>query len=120
IQANHIKAAIRNAGDLFTDGTNGQFITPPGGSTNATGSAIYSAGLWLGGYDTNGSLYAAAQTYRQAGNDFWAGPINAITGNTDTATCSRFDKVWLVNLVDIMALLQDYYADGIVNQPIPP
>lgn len=120
IQANRLKAAIRNAGDLFTDGQNAQFTTPLGNSTTQEGTAIYSAGLWLGGYNTGGNLHAAAQTYRQAGNDFWAGPIDAATGDVDSLTCARFDQVWHVSLVDVMALLEDYYADGVVNQPIPP
>ena len=119
LQANRLKAAIRNGGDLFSDGQSGQFVTPLGNSTTETRTAIYSAGIWLGGYDTGGNLHMAAQTYRQAGNDFWAGPIDSLTGNTDSLTCLRFDNIWVVDILDVMTVIEDYEKDGIINGTIP-
>jgi hypothetical protein len=119
LQANRLMTAIRNGGDLFTDGQSAQFLTPNKDDASTTRAAIYAAGLWMGGYDAGGDLHLAAQTYRQAGNDYWAGPIFSATGNTDSLTCERFDYVWQVDLLDVLQVIQDYQTDQVMNEPIP-
>lgn len=119
IGANRLQAAIRNGGDLFTDGQSAQFLTPLKDDQTKTRSAIYAAGLWMGGYDAGGDLHLAAQTYRQAGNDYWAGPINLATGTSDSLNCVRFDQVWFVPLLDVLQVIQDFQVDQLINQPIP-
>ena len=43
---------------------------------------MFAGSLWIGGIDKTGQLRVAAQTYRQqAGNDFFAGPIDTINGS---------------------------------------
>nr|MBK9651947.1 hypothetical protein [Bacteroidota bacterium] len=40
---------------------------------NSGSHSIYAGALWIGGTDDNGNIKVAAQTYRQTGDDFWAG-----------------------------------------------
>jgi hypothetical protein len=42
---------------------------------NSTTNSIFASNLWIAGIDDGGNLYTAANTYRQSGTDFWAGPI---------------------------------------------
>ncbi len=119
MSANRLEVAIRNGGDLFTDGQSAQFLTPLKDNDNLQRAGIYAAGLWMGGYDAGGDLHLAAQTYRQSGNDYWAGPINAQTLSTDSLTCSRLDQVWKVELLDVLQVIQDYQSDLLVNEPVP-
>ena len=38
--------------------------------------SIFAHEYWMGGIDDGGQLRVAAMTYRQSGNDFWAGPVS--------------------------------------------
>ncbi len=59
-------------------------------------SALWAGALWIAGYDDQGNLKVAAQTYRQSGNDFFPGPLDE-TGNVLPSACSYFDRIWKVN-----------------------
>ena len=60
----------------------------------------FTTALWISGYDASNNLHIAAQTYRQAGNDFWPGPLDG--GDTLTYPTSYFwAKIWKVNRTDI-------------------
>ena len=66
-----------------------------------THKSISSAGaLWMSAYDAGSQLHVAAQTYRQAGNDYWPGPLDAADTLT-WATSQSWAKIWKVNRSDI-------------------
>jgi len=70
-----------------------------------TGNIIYFAGaIWMSGYDGGGQLHVAAQTYRQTGNDYWPGPLDA-SGNLTYATSQSWAKIWKVYRTDIQYFL---------------
>src|SRR5215203_7468156 len=89
---NNIKARINADGHLFWDeiGT-ASFEVPQGGGKHS----IFAGGLWIGGYDNNGNLRTAAQTYRQSGGDFWPGPYGVDTLNT------FWHRVWKISREEI-------------------
>lgn len=72
MSVNDISARIGADGVMFinTDYTS-EYRVPK----SQAASTFYSSGNWIGGIDDGGLLHVAAQTYRQSGGDFWAGPI---------------------------------------------
>jgi hypothetical protein len=99
LDINEVSAAITNRGDMFWDVDIGEpnFKVPK--AENKT--AVFMNSLWLAGLDQNSNLHLAAQTYRQGGIDYWPGPLDTISGTTDTATVILYDKVWKINWFDI-------------------
>jgi hypothetical protein len=59
-------------------------------------NALFAGSVWIGGYDQQGQLKVAAQTYRQSGNDYWPGPLDD-GGNIDAATCNEWDRFWKID-----------------------
>jgi hypothetical protein len=107
IEGANVKARILNAGDLFSDFNDGQFIPNPGpvGAINPT--TIYAAGLWMGGFDPGGNLHLAAAAYRNDGNDFFTGPLDPATGGTNDFTCDNWDRHFFVTGAEIAAFLNN-------------
>src|SRR5690606_18073642 len=70
-------------------------------------SSIFNANIWTSGIDNGGTLYLAANTYRQGGTDFWAGPVadvyNAVIAPNvyDSTYDHRYNKVWKVSKTEI-------------------
>ncbi len=72
---------------------------------------IFAGEWWIGGYDAQGNLRLSADTYRQGGDHFRAGPSN----DFDSTTVSS-NKVWRVTRSEI----QDHqanYTDPSYNTP---
>ncbi|MEY3442841.1 MAG: hypothetical protein RLZZ519_1122 [Bacteroidota bacterium] len=100
LDANKVDATVHNAGDMFWDLVNRPgYEVPKGiGRHVAFGSA-----LWVGGLDPQGSLHVAAATYRQNGNDFFAGPYRANTpyqcglGIQTPVACFEDGAIWLAS-----------------------
>ena len=62
----------------------------------------FTSSLWMSGYDGSGQLHVASQTYRQNGNDYWPGPLDAFA-SLDSVTSSNWAKFWKVRRSDIQA-----------------
>jgi hypothetical protein len=92
-----VKARVNSDGILFMDpgAVSPGWEFPSGSGKNL----IFSAGLWIGGFDQAGALHLAAQTYRYGESDFWCGPLNAQTGAPFPA--SQWDDLWSMNQADI-------------------
>ncbi|MCB0514590.1 MAG: T9SS type A sorting domain-containing protein [Chitinophagales bacterium] len=103
LEANRAKAGLLNGGDFFWDLNSGQYYVPADSITKC----IFAGALWLGGVDAMDNLHVAAQTYRQTGNDYWAGPLDN-NGNIDEANCGLFDRFWKTTSADIDAFLTTY------------
>jgi hypothetical protein len=68
------------------------------GGSNSGFQAIYAANLWMGGYDPFNNLKVAANTFRSStSNDFWPGPINPETNDTEQEVCRQWDKIFKVS-----------------------
>ncbi len=98
LDINNVRTTIMVGGDMFWDLDNAQYEVPKGSGK----TSIFLGALWIGGLDPGGNLKLAAMTYRQGGNDFWAGPINQITADVNPATCFKYDRHWKLNRNEVL------------------
>lgn len=93
LETDYLDVTINVAGDMWWD-LNGN---PKYLIKDDSAAHLYFAGsLWMGGYDENGNLRLAAQSYRSSGVDYWPGPIDS-TGATHAGRCFDFDFVTAVS-----------------------
>ncbi len=118
LDINNVRARLLAGGDLWWDLSDGRYVIPNVAPGEKEVSSIFAAALWIGGYDSGLNLKIAAQTYRQGGNDFWTGPLDA-SGNTNNATCTQWDEHFIVLGEDIEAHIADFVEDGVINGEIP-
>ncbi|HEU4719125.1 MAG TPA: T9SS type A sorting domain-containing protein [Bacteroidia bacterium] len=118
LDINNVKASVLNRGDMHWDGqyTN-EYEVPKGGGAGT----IFASALWMGGLDNGGGLHEAAMTYRQSGMDFFPGPLDTISGTTDTATAIQYDYMWKIDKTMILDF-QYYWSTGAVQNGtwVPP
>jgi hypothetical protein len=109
LDINNVRAYLMNGGDMWWDRAKGAaaYTVPKAGKANA----LFAGSIWVGGKDiaSGNQVKVAAQTYRQGGNDYWAGPLDG-TGNPDPSICSLWDKFWKINASDI-AKFRKIYAN---------
>jgi hypothetical protein len=55
---------------------------------------LFNGTLWIGALDSTNKIYTSAETFRQAGRDFWSGPIEYAF---DSIKRKDFLKIWKVN-----------------------
>lgn len=116
LQGNNISADILIDGSLFWNRldaglsqNNQQYPFP---------STIFNAGLWLGGYDSNGDLRIAAASYpTSTRNDYAAGPIIDDNGQM-TFDCDNYDQLWEVYGFEIEQHISDFEDNGVIDNPI--
>ncbi len=114
LDVNNVRTLILNRGDLGWDPV-AQLpyyeIPKCSGKTS-----IYNSALWLGGLDQNNVLHTAAQTYRQNGScDYWPGPIDTITGTTDSTIFRNYDRLWKINKSTIDDFIINFQAGNVTN-----
>ncbi len=98
IDANRINAAVLVHGDMWWNPvTLRAHCKFPADSKKHVG---FAAALWMSAYDDAGQLHVSAQTYRQNGNDYWPGPLDA-SGALDYATSEQWAKIWKVRRSDV-------------------
>ena len=116
LHGNDVRAAFRNGGDMFWDGTQAQYQVPYN-SGGAPLNTIFAGALWLTAVDPGGNVRSAIQTYRSNGSDYWSGPIDPSLGIPQH--CQDFDQIWKVSGADVQALLADYNDNGTIDNPVP-
>ena len=102
IERNNVRAHVVSAGLLFNNlGVTEAGFEVPKDANNTQGIpvSIFASSLWLGGIDAGNTIYVAAQTYRQRGNDYVTGPIDATNPPP-----SFFDKLWRITKADVDSL----------------
>jgi hypothetical protein len=122
LAVNNIRARLLTGGDLWWDGDNGRYIAPKVPAGEPEVSAIFAGGIWIGGVDPAGNLKVAAQTYgRNNGRfDYWPGPLDPHTGETDRETCSKWDKFFVVKGREVDEHLRNFrkaQSDGVEYDP---
>jgi len=110
---NNVNALLETGGSMWQNrSTSKAAYEIPSGSEEYV---IYSGGLWIGGEDVNNQLKIAAIRFRNAGNDYWTGPLTTIpgTGNIaigtrdygpaeiDPQTCLDYDQFYITERQDI-------------------
>jgi Secretion system C-terminal sorting domain len=82
LDGNKVSARFSAGSDRFWDMVGSPaYEVPRGAGKNMS----FAASMWVGGLDSVGGLHMAAATYRQGGNDFYAGP----TRSGFAYTCGR-------------------------------
>jgi len=105
LDINNIRARLMTGGDMWWNiGLGVAAYEIPKGSGK---SSQFAASCWIGGYDKQGQLKVAAQTYRQDGNDYWPGALNT-SGKISADTCKLWDRQWKVDRSTINKFIQDY------------
>ncbi len=114
LDINNVRCRLLGAGDFWWDLQNDAKYEIPKVDPS-TGiipvSSSFAGALWIGGIDAGGQLKIAAQTYRQSGNDFWPGPLDA-DGTIDDATCNAYDRHWKINRTDIDGFFETILTYG--------
>ncbi len=115
LQVNNVRARIMDEGDMWWDpGTNCNYYYVP---ANGNVSAQFAAALWVGGYDAGNQLKVAAMTYRQNGEDFWAGPIDTLTGSITSTECKAWDKMFYVTRAEVEKFVTNKCFTGACTPP---
>ena len=75
LDINNVRARLMTGGDMWWNiGEGVAAYEVPKGSGK---SSQFAASCWIGGFDQQNQLKVAAQTYRQDGNDYWPGALDA-------------------------------------------
>lgn len=116
LQINNIRARIMDEGDMWWDPGAGlpRYYAP----ANSNTCAQFAAALWVGGYDAGNQLKVAAMTYRQNGEDFWAGPIDTTKGSITPEDCKFWDRMFYVTRAEVETFHINY-PHGTLPQNIP-
>ncbi|MCU0660300.1 MAG: T9SS type A sorting domain-containing protein [Candidatus Pacebacteria bacterium] len=110
LNANNIWIAFSSNGDLYSSST----LNFSNGMQVANQNHFSLGQLWMGGFDQGTSLHLAAQTYRQAGTDYWPGPLDTTIGSIAPAVSNQWDRVWFVRKTTI-----DSFRLGLFGSQIP-
>jgi len=102
LDINNVRARLMTGGDMWWNiGTaKAAYEVPKGGGA----SSLFAGSCWIGGFDKQGQLKVAAQTYRQDGNDYWPGALDR-SNTITTAQCASWDRFWKVNKSDILSFI---------------
>ena len=103
LDVNNVRTKILNGGDMWWDLSNPKYEIPKIADQNSVRKhSLFSGAIWVGGYDNGNTLKLAAMTYRQRGNDFWPGPLDPLTANTDEANCKKWDNIYKIKGSEII------------------
>ncbi len=109
LDINNIRARLMTGGDMWWNlGTQVAAYEIPKGSGK---SSQFAASCWIGGFDQQGQLKVAGQTYRQNGNDYWPGALNA-NGKITSDTCNLWDRFWKIDKATITQFIANYKSGG--------
>jgi len=103
LDINNVRAKLMTGGDMWWDRGQGKaaYEIPKGSGK----SSQFAASCWIGGFDKQGQLKVAAQTYRQDGNDYWPGALDANAKITSDA-CKVWDHQWKIDRSVINQFIQ--------------
>ncbi|MGZ4060845.1 MAG: hypothetical protein ACXVPU_17555, partial [Bacteroidia bacterium] len=110
LDINNVRATILTGGDMWWDLVNGKYLVPKPAPGLTGPTSIFAGSLWIGGIDASNTLKVAAQTYRQTGNDYWPGPLDA-SASTDASTCLTWDKFYKLKKADVKTYI-DWFNNG--------
>src|ERR1051325_1019438 len=106
LDINNVRTTLLNGGDMWWNLNDARYEVPKVDPSSGAPSvhALFAGAIWVGGIDAGGQLKIACQTYRQNGNDFWPGPLDA-NASVNSGTCDDYNKFWKVKGTDIDSLL---------------
>jgi hypothetical protein len=115
LDINNVRTKILNGGDMWWDLSSAKYEIPKVTEANGVKKhSLFAGALWIGGTE-NDELRMAAMTYRQTGSDFWPGPLNTTTFNTEKSRCDRYDKHWKINRSELERFEESGFSDAVPN-----
>ncbi|MBC7383137.1 MAG: T9SS type A sorting domain-containing protein [Bacteroidia bacterium] len=108
---NNVYSPIQIRGDLFTDDLS--FEKGLSGEKGNCKKIATAAALWMGGI-ANGNLHLAAETYRQSGLDYAAGPLKKLNAGLTTDSKIKFNHAWKVEQRTIETFKLNYNKPGYI------
>jgi len=122
LDINNVRTKILNGGDMWWDLNTARYEIPKINDANAIRkNSLFAGALWIGGLEEgSNNLKLAAMTYRQRGSDFWPGPLDVNTVNTEASRCESYDKIWKVTREEIEKAEESGWQDissGLLEWP---
>lgn len=122
LTVNNVRTIIYSGSDMWWDlfgAGNSWYYVPKVEDRSRGASSNFAGNVWFGGLDVGGQLKIAAQTYRQAGIDFWTGPLSTTDASITKEVCSQYDKIFKINRneVDNFVLSGGPITPNIKNWP---
>lgn len=118
LDVNNVRTKILNGGDMWWDLSNPKYEIPKIEDLNSVRKhSLFAGAIWIGGVDLTGNLKLAAMTYRQRGSDFWPGPLDEVTGNTNSSVCLEYDQIYKVDGPTIIEHSNEFQRTGFVATP---
>ncbi len=94
LDINNVRARLMTGGDMWWN--IGLEVAAYEIPKNSGKSSQFAASCWIGGFDKQGQLKVAAQTYRQDGNDYWPGALDVVTAKITSDDCANWDRFWKI------------------------
>ena len=104
LDINNVRARLMTGGDMWWN--IGLEVAAYEIPKNSGRSSQFAASCWIGGYDKQGQLKVAAQTYRQDGNDYWPGALDPATAKVASEDCANWDRFWKVEKSTILKFIE--------------
>lgn len=104
LDINNVRARLMTGGDMWWN--IGLEVAAYEIPKNSGRSSQFAASCWIGGYDRQGQLKVAAQTYRQDGNDYWPGALDPATAKVSSEDCANWDRFWKVEKSTILKFIE--------------
>jgi len=105
LDINNVRTRIMNGGDMWWDigARTARYEVPKVNDANVVSKhSLFAGALWIGGLEEgSNNLKMAAMTYRTSGSDFWPGPLDVNTVNTEASRCESYDRIWKVTREEI-------------------
>jgi hypothetical protein len=102
LNVNNVRARLMTGGDMWWNLSDARYVVPNVQPPMPEVSSIFAGAVWIGGFDLEGNLKIAAQSYRRStANDFWPGPLRPEDGTTDATRCRDWDRFFRVTSEDI-------------------
>ncbi len=105
LDINNVRTKIFINGDMWWDLVGTATYEVPKGSGK---HSLFAGAVWVGGFDNNGNLRVAAQTYRQSGSDFWPGPIDTLTTDVTPDVCTKFDRHFRITRDEVQEAISHF------------
>lgn len=118
LDINNVRTKILNGGDMWWDLSSARYEIPKLNDANAVRkNSLFAGAIWIGGED-EGVLKLAAMTYRQSGSDFWPGPLDTVSGNTNEVRCDAYDNIYKIERDELLTWFDvDSPAGNLSNIP---
>jgi hypothetical protein len=112
LDINNVRAHLMTGGDMWWDIDKGiaSYEIPKGSGKHSQ----FAASCWIGGFDKQGQLKVAAQTYRQDGNDYWPGALD-VNGKITQGECAAWDNFWKIDKSTINRFIELSKSGGNTN-----